>query len=61
MRSLKTSLSAGLAVLTSLAFAAGASAGNYGTPVSEADVAAWNIDVSTSTGEGLPDGQGNRR
>jgi cytochrome c len=58
MQSLKISVSAGLALLASFAFAGGAVAGNYGTPVSEADLAAWNIDISTSTGEGLPSGQG---
>lgn len=35
-----------------------AMAAKYGAPVSEADVAAWNIDISTSTGEGLPEGKG---
>ena len=58
MQSLKHATRSGLALLASLAFASGALAGNYGTPVSEADVAAWNIDVSTPTGEGLPDGKG---
>lgn len=35
-----------------------AMAAKYGTPISEADIAPWNIDISTSTGEGLPDGKG---
>lgn len=30
----------------------------FGKPVSEADVAAWNIDVRTSDGQGLPAGRG---
>ena len=30
----------------------------FGQPVSEADLAAWNIDVRTSDGQGLPAGQG---
>ena len=31
---------------------------SFGTPVSEADVAAWDIDVQTPTGKGLPPGSG---
>ena len=58
MQSLKRTASIGLALFASLTIASSASAGNYGTPVSEADVAAWNIDISTPTGEGLPEGQG---
>jgi len=30
----------------------------FGTPVSEADLAAWNIDIRTSDGQGLPAGRG---
>jgi cytochrome c len=30
----------------------------FGKPISEADVAAWNIDVRTSDGMGLPPGRG---
>ena len=30
----------------------------FGQPVSEADLAAWNIDVRTSDGHGLPAGRG---
>jgi len=30
----------------------------FGRPISEADVAAWNIDVRTSDGAGLPPGRG---
>jgi cytochrome c len=30
----------------------------FGKPVSEADVAAWNIDVRTPDGQGLPPGRG---
>lgn len=30
----------------------------FGQSVSEADLAAWNIDISTSTGAGLPAGKG---
>ncbi len=47
-----------MALLVSATFAGGAVAANLGTPISEADVAAWDIDISTPTGEGLPDGQG---
>src|SRR2546428_1049935 len=31
---------------------------HFGQPVSEADLAAWNIDVRTSDGQGLPPGKG---
>jgi len=31
---------------------------HFGQPISEADVAAWNIDVRTSDGRGLPAGHG---
>jgi cytochrome c len=47
-----------MALLVSATFAGSAVAANLGTPISEADVAAWDIDISTPTGEGLPDGQG---
>jgi len=30
----------------------------FGQPVSEADIAPWNIDVRTSDGQGLPPGRG---
>src|SRR6185503_12881163 len=30
----------------------------FGQPISEADVAAWNIDVRTPDGRGLPAGRG---
>lgn len=30
----------------------------FGTPISEADVAAWNIDIRTPDGQGLPSGRG---
>ena len=30
----------------------------FGRPVSEADIAPWNIDIRTSDGRGLPDGRG---
>jgi mono/diheme cytochrome c family protein len=30
----------------------------YGTPISEADLVAWNIDIRTSDGKGLPAGKG---
>ncbi len=31
---------------------------SFGTPISEADVAAWDIDIETPTGKGLPPGSG---
>jgi S-disulfanyl-L-cysteine oxidoreductase SoxD len=30
----------------------------FGKPISEADIAAWNIDIRTSDGKGLPSGKG---
>jgi len=30
----------------------------YGKPISEADIAAWNIDIRTPDGKGLPPGRG---
>ena len=30
----------------------------FGKPISEADIAAWNIDIRTSDGQGLPAGRG---
>lgn len=30
----------------------------YGKPISEADIAAWDIDIRTSDGKGLPKGKG---
>lgn len=30
----------------------------FGKPIAEADIAAWNIDVRTSDGKGLPSGKG---
>jgi mono/diheme cytochrome c family protein len=57
----------GLMVAAALAvagIAAGALAGEprpnvrYGQPISEADLAAWNIDIRTSDGKGLPAGKG---
>jgi S-disulfanyl-L-cysteine oxidoreductase SoxD len=30
----------------------------FGTPISEADIATWNIDIRTSDGQGLPAGRG---
>jgi len=33
-------------------------AAGYGKPISEADIAPWNIDIRTSDGRGLPAGSG---
>ncbi len=33
-------------------------AAGYGTPISEADIGPWNIDIRTSDGRGLPPGSG---
>lgn len=40
------------------ASAAGGPGVKYGTPISEADVAAWDIDIRTQDGKGLPAGKG---
>jgi S-disulfanyl-L-cysteine oxidoreductase SoxD len=43
----------------SLGIADGQSASpRFGKPISEPDIAAWNIDVRTSDGKGLPSGKG---
>jgi len=52
-----------LALLLLSAFSLGVADGQsgkprFGKPISEADVAAWNIDVRTSDGKGLPTGKG---
>jgi len=31
---------------------------SFGEPISEADIAAWNIDIETESGNGLPPGSG---
>ena len=62
MQSLKFALAAVVAV----GFSASAMAGgdwskpnvSYGKPISQQDLAAWDIDISTSDGKGLPDGKG---
>lgn len=52
----------GAMIVTALSFGAadGQSAAKprYGKPISEADLAAWNIDIRTSDGKGLPAGKG---
>lgn len=58
MRSHNQTALAAAALLMSAAFAGSTMAANLGTPISEPDLAAWDIDISTSTGDGLPDGQG---
>jgi len=54
-----------MAVAAALALTAGVAMADtsrppvsFGTPIDEAEVAAWNIDVQTPTGEGLPAGSG---
>ena len=48
-----------LAALAVSAFVGGqALAAKWGQPISEADVAAWDIDISTTDGAGLPEGKG---
>src|SRR6266436_1636691 len=52
-----------LLVFVSLAFEAAhaqsqSSTPRFGKSISEADIAAWNIDIRTSDGKGLPSGKG---
>ncbi len=63
MRSHKLAGTLALLVFSSLAFDAAdaqskSATPHFGTPVSEADIAAWNIDIRTSDGKGLPSGKG---
>ena len=62
MRLRKITIAAGslaLAATVGLALADSSKpAVSFGTPISEADVAAWDIDVETPTGKGLPAGSG---
>jgi mono/diheme cytochrome c family protein len=52
----------GAVIMTALSFVAADSQSTtkprYGKPISEADVAAWDIDIRTSDGKGLPAGKG---
>lgn len=58
MRSHKK-LATAVAALAISAFVGGqALAAKYGQPITEADVAAWDIDISTPDGTGLPEGKG---
>lgn len=57
----KIAIACGLAFALSLGGALANSskpAVSFGTPISEADVAAWDIDIQTPTGKGLPAGSG---
>ena len=57
----KITIAGGLALALSFsAVFAGSSkpAVSFGTPISEADIAAWDIDIQTATGKGLPSGSG---
>lgn len=58
MRSRKTLLTAVAAVAVSAFLAGNAMAAKYGQPISEADIAPWDIDIETPTGKGLPAGSG---
>ena len=57
----KITIASGLALALSFS---GAFAGNFkpavsfGSPITEADIAAWDIDIQTATGKGLPAGSG---
>jgi len=61
MRLHKTGIASGLALAMSIGSVIADSskpAVSFGTAVSEADVAAWDIDIETPTGKGLPPGSG---
>lgn len=63
MRSHKFAGTLALLVFSSLAFEAAHAQSQsptprFGKPISEADIAAWNIDIRTSDGKGLPSGKG---
>jgi cytochrome c len=63
MRSHKLAGTLALLLFSSLAFATADAqskgpAPHFGKPISEADIAAWNIDIRTSDGKGLPSGKG---
>ena len=62
MQSLKFALAAVVAVGFSGSVMAGGDWSrpnvSYGKPISQQDLAAWDIDISTSDGKGLPDGKG---
>lgn len=46
------------AALAVTAFLGGQALAGWGQPISEEDIAAWDIDIETPTGKGLPEGQG---
>ena len=57
----KITIAGGLALALSFSAAfAGSSkpAVSFGAPITEADIAAWDIDIQTATGKGLPSGSG---
>ncbi len=59
LRKITTIVGLTLAISISTTFADGSKpAASFGTPISEADVAAWDIDIETPTGKGLPSGSG---
>ena len=61
MRSLKLTSGAALALVALIGTAAAGEKRpkvSYGKPISEADLAAWNIDIRTQDGKGLPAGKG---
>ncbi len=59
MRSLSLVVAAAALVLGSAtAFAQAKPAVHYGSPISEADIAAWDIDIRGPDGKGLPAGKG---
>src|SRR5262245_30342798 len=63
MRSHKFAGALALLLLSSLALESAdaqskSPAPHFGKPITEADIAAWNIDIRTSDGRGLPSGKG---
>jgi S-disulfanyl-L-cysteine oxidoreductase SoxD len=47
-----------VALAAGLALAMADAAAGEGTPITEEEVASWNIDIHTPSGRGLPEGQG---
>src|SRR5262245_63794960 len=51
-------ISAGCAGQSTVSAKVDAPAVGFGKPISEADIAPWDIDIRTSDGKGLPPGRG---
>ena len=54
----KSVIASGLVLLVGASGLSADTSSGFGTPISEADIAPWNIDIETMTGKGLPAGSG---